>query len=274
MSRPAFCMGKYLDIKIVDSQNNRGIRDAEVQVVRTHGNDITNLNVSPHRNQNRHYQLPLESNGLYKVEVKKSEFHTAWSRVRVNCDILRCAECKPTLTIPMVTKKKDRRPQVVLVWEKARNSLELYAIQNSALTGSDDCVSKKQKCSGVQSGPEKSTDSHFQNLFIGSTKGKSINYYTLVVDLKTDGRGNEIIDDTIKKSNVHVVITDAYGESVREKMKTQTYKKDRYWLVGCIGGEYTLTASFTPINQFVDSPPEKGEDYCKHFISKGIFHSN
>ena len=78
------------------------------------------------------------------------------------------------------------------------------------------------------------------------------------MNLESDGNGNEVVDETIKNSKVHVIVTDSYGASLRVNMRTQTYKKDTYWIVGCMGGEYMVTASFTEINQFLDSPPEDG----------------
>ena len=104
---------------------------------------------------------------------------------------------------------------------------------------------------------------------IGSKLRTNIKYYTIVVNLKSDGNGNEVVDETIKNSKVHVIVTDSSGASLRVNMRTQTYKKDKYWIVGCMGGEYMVTASFTEINQFLDSPPEDGVDYCKHFLSRG-----
>jgi hypothetical protein len=104
----------------------------------------------------------------------------------------------------------------------------------------------------------------FESLTIGHGHGSEIVYYTVVVDLKQND-----ITETAKESNTHVMITDFTGESVTVKMNPQKSNGDRYWLVGCIGGESILTRTFTKINKFLDTPPEDGDDFCKQFVTKG-----
>ena len=274
-SPPAFCMGKTLEINIRDSENNSMIDSAQIDVVRVRDQELETINVTSAMTE--YTKLSIESNGLYKVNVYKAGFQRTSNEVNIACDINKCRRCMPSVTIPMVGTLREKQPRVVLVWEKERANLDLYAIENNIATGTSKCSSREKACRGITYNVHSNALSrnNFKSITIGQpmTRGRSaknsVNYFTVVVNLKSDGKGNEVVDETIKNSKVHLIITDSNGESVRVNMKTQTYKKDKYWIVGCIGGEYLVSGSFTEINEFLDTPPEDGEDYCKHFITKG-----
>jgi hypothetical protein len=272
-STPAFCMGKTLKINIRNSENNTDINDAKIDIVRVKGQHLESINVTSAMIASD--KLSLEGNGIYKVDVYRQGFQTGSNEVSISCDINKCNQCDPSITIPMVGAIRNKHPRVVLVWQKERKNPGLYAIQRNMETGVRQCVSRNnKKCNGVtvNAHNQASKENNFKTMSIGSKLRTNIKYYTIVVNLKSDGNGNEVVDETIKKSKVHVIVTDSYGASLRVNMRTQTYKKDKYWIVGCMGGEYMVTASFTEINQFLDSPPEDGVDYCKHFLSKGKYH--
>ena len=269
----AFCMGKSLQINIYDSENNTEISGATIDVVHVQGSSLDSINVTSAMIADD--KLSLTSNGIYKVTVYKQGFLPGSNEVGVSCDINLCRECDPAITIPMVAKLRESQSNVLLVWQKERTGPGLYAIQNNMATGEHKCVARAgQECEGITNNlnNEVSMQNHFKSIFIGSNSTGVINYYTIVVSLNSEGSGDQVVDETMKNSQVHVVITDSFGESLRVKMKTQTYKKDKFWVVGCIGGEHTVAASFTEINKFLDSPPEDGEDYCKEFVTKGKDH--
>ena len=269
-STPVFCMGKTLKSTIRNCENNADINDAKIDIIRVNGRHLESINVTSEMIASN--KLSLEENGIYKVDVYRQGFQTGSNEVSIFWDINKCNQCDPSITIPMVGAIRNNHPRVVLVWQKERKNPGLYAIQRNMGTAVRQCVSRyNQQCNGVTINAHDavSNENHVKTLSVGSNSTANIKYYTTVVNLKCDGKGNEIVDETVKKSKVHVMVTDSYGASLRVNMRTQTYKKDKYWIVGCMGGEYMVTASFTEINQFLDSPPEDGVDYCKHFLSKG-----
>ena len=269
-SPAAFCMGKSLKINIRDSENNTDITGASIDVMNVQGQEIDSVNITTAMTNDG--RLALSSNGVYKVHVDKDDYQSASNEVRVSCDINMCRDCNPEVTIPMIGELDEKQSRILLVWQKERTNPGLYAIQKNMETGDHQCVAgPNNDCSGVTENDnnDDTQQNHFKSISISSNSATEIKYFTVVVNLQSKGNENDLVNEEIKNSKVHVIITDSFGESLRVNMRTQTYNKDKYWIVGCIGGEHSLTATFTEINMFLDTPPEQGEDYCAHFVTKG-----
>ena len=234
--------------------------------MRSDGQEVKSLSLSEF-GEDGVASIPIGHNGVYKISVSSPGYMTDEDEVTIACDINRCGECRPASLIPMTENLRERSGRIFLVWKSGLMDLDLYAIQNIAGPEGGACVSKyKDGCREVTHhvtavGADMAV---FESLTIGHGHESEIVYYTVVVDLK---QGD--LTETVQDSNTHVMITDFTGESVRVKMTSQKSSGDRYWLVGCIGGENILTGTFTEINKFLDTPPEDGEDFCKQFVTKG-----
>lgn len=279
--KPAFCSGVGLDVKVVDSYDNQLVDNSQLKVTRRDGEIEERIQVptTSWSNKPGETSIPIAANGIYHIQADHGNYTRGHAEIEVACDLSRCRKCRPNVVIPLVGGLNVGQARLAVSWHglKSDGDVDLYVVQRSVRLEGEPCVAKATSgnCHGVKHlvaahGHGTNSQNRFESMELSGGSRSQLHYYMVVVDLQPLSERDTGGNNNSPGQAVHVVITDSEGEEVRVEMDMSTFDKDRYWIVGCMGGEYMSSASFSEVNTYLDNPPEDEEDYCRSFLQTGL----
>ena len=276
--KPAFCSGVDLEVEVVDSYDNQLLDNSQLKVTRRDGEIEERIHVPKTSNIPGKTSIPIAANGIYHIQADHGNYTRGHAEISIECDLSRCSTCRPNVVIPLVGGLKVGQARLAVSWRnlKSDGDVDLYVVQRSVMLEGELCVAKNgpesANCTGVKHlvaahGHGTNSQNRFESMELS---GGQLHYYMVVVDLQPLSERDHGGKNNLPGQAVHVVITDSDGEEVRVEMDMSTFEKDRYWIVGCMGGEFMSSASFSSVNSFLENPPENEEDYCRSFLQTGL----
>ena len=282
--KPAFCSGVNLDVQVVDSYDNQMLDISQLKVTRRDGEIEERIHIPTTANKDGTTSIPIAANGIYHIQADapSGNYTRGHSEISVDCDLSQCSKCRPNVVIPLVSGLQVGQARLTVSWRglKSDGDVDLYVVQRSVRLEGEPCVAKHTpgtigNCHGVKHlvaahGHGTSSQDRFESMELSGGSRSQLHYYMIVVDLQPLSERDSGGRNNAPGQAVHVVITDSEGEEVRVEMDMTSFDKDRYWIVGCMGGEYMSSASFSEVNTYLDNPPEDEQDYCRSFLQTGL----
>jgi len=269
---PAFCPKVALEVVSFDPLTNKPV-DIDQSVVSLNDGLGWKI-VASETDVGSTHSIPLSQDGDYTVSLTAGNIDNGGA-INVACNIQKCSECKPKLSVPMLDKAAIVNQSILrLNWE---SDVDLDLIVSEEIYDTKyrewetyNCLEKSllpQACEKVTI--EATATRGFNQGEAMSIKDDQDKKYLVYVDTHK----NEV-----KQSGAQVKF---YSKSTRNgggnemtfksNFETKQYAGQRYWVVGCIGGDTTGDIPymyFDPYPVFLDKDPITESEYKSYCFGK------
>merc|ERR1711970_330103 len=256
-----FCPNTDLKVTIHNSLTNDNVDNSHVSIVlEDGGNEYVIANGAvPEAGV---VSSRINKNGKYVIRVEADGFMSAREEYVVNCVMVDCGACEPTILVPVSPLLNDGEMRVVLSWGEKPRDLDIYAMRRNVAEWGTSCTTYHARRSGCEEA----------TLDLDNTRGGNNGVETITMHDVPSHNGNVYmifvqhygynrVTEEFGTSSAQIRITDG-TKTTNVQLSPTSYGQEKHWLAGCIrmtGNTY----QFTPINMFLnDRPDEALPDLC------------